>query len=253
MPLMDEFKKERESVQHGSLSQKIAYFWDYHKWHILLVFIIAVFIANLIYNSVTRLDTILNGILLNFSMEDSAATSDDLVNGFFAEQKIDAKAYDAYLDTSLYYIAAAPSEINASNYQTMQAILTRSATGDLDFITAEPTVLIDLAYKDIFWNLEDILSEEQLALYEPYFCYIDMAVVEELDEANARNEKVAYTEYPDYAKPEAMMEPVPVLIDLSRSEMLSAAYNNAYDTLAIGIVNNTNLENTLLFIDYLLH
>lgn len=252
MPLMDEFKKERESIRNGSVTQRISYFWDYHKWHVFLALIILIFIANLIYNSVTRPDTILNGILLNSSPEGSADPSADLVSGFFAAQNIDTKEYDAYLDTSLYYVAAKPSEIISSNYRTMQAILTRSSIGDLDFITADQTPLIDLAYKDLFWNLTEILDEEQQALYEPYFCYVDMAVVRELDEANARNEDVSYIEYPDYTKPEAMAEPVPVLIDLSRSEMLNAAYNNAYDTLAIGIVNDTNLETTLFFIDYLM-
>ena len=29
MPVMDEFKEEREALKHGTPKQKLAYFWDY--------------------------------------------------------------------------------------------------------------------------------------------------------------------------------------------------------------------------------
>ena len=252
MPLMNEFKKERESVKNGPLKQRAAYFWDYHKWHVFLALIIVVFVTNLIYNFATEPEIILNGVLLNSTVWDSENSSADLGSTFLTEQNIDTAEYAVHFNNSLYYIAAEPSKIISSNYQTMQTILTQSAVDKLDFLTADLNSMIDLAYKDLFWDLTDILNKEQQALYEPYFCYIDMTVVRELDEVNARNEDVSYIEYPDHTKPEAMVEPVPVLIDMSQSETLSAAYNNAYDALAIGIMNDTNLKTMLLFIDYLM-
>ena len=252
MPLMDEFKNERESVKKGSVTQRAAYFWDYHKWHVFLALIIIAFVANYVYSLATKPETILNGILLNSYSEDFKDPSEDLVNAFLTEQHINSDKYDVYLDTSLHYTAAEPSRIIASNYQTMQVILSRSTIGDLDLITADLDAMIDLAYKDLFWNLTEVLREEQLVQYEPFFCYIDLAVVRELDEANARNEDTSHILFPDYSKPETMKEPVPVLIDVSKSEALRSAYDNAYDTLAIGIVNDTNIEMSLRFLDFLM-
>lgn len=252
MPLMDEFKEERESVKKGSVTQKAAYFWDYHKWHMFLALIVIAFVANYIYSLVSKPETLLNGILLNSYSEDFEDPSEELVSAFLTEQHINPAKYDVYLDTSLRYTTAEPSGIIASNYQTMQVILARSTIGDLDLITADLNSMIDLAYKDLFWNLTEVLSDEQLSQYESYFCYIDLAVVRELDEANARNEDTSHIVFPDYSKPETMEEPIPALIDVSKSEPLRSAYGNAYDALAIGIVNDTNIEMSLRFLDFLI-
>jgi len=36
MAVMDEFKEEREALKRGTPKQKLAYFWYYYKWHVII-------------------------------------------------------------------------------------------------------------------------------------------------------------------------------------------------------------------------
>ena len=40
MAVMDEFKEEREALKRGTPKQKLAYFWYYYKWHVIISVII---------------------------------------------------------------------------------------------------------------------------------------------------------------------------------------------------------------------
>ena len=49
-----------------------------------------------------------------------------------------------------------------------------------------------------------------------------------------------------------MKKPIPILIDLTKSEKLNTVYSVQFDTLALGIVSATNPETTIQFIEYLM-
>ena len=53
MPVMDEFKEEREALKHGTPKQKFAYFLDYYKWHVIVALAVIGFAGSLIYQAVT--------------------------------------------------------------------------------------------------------------------------------------------------------------------------------------------------------
>ena len=36
MPVMDEFREERETIKNGTFKQKWQYFCDYYKWHVII-------------------------------------------------------------------------------------------------------------------------------------------------------------------------------------------------------------------------
>ena len=65
MPVMDEFKKEREAMKNGTPKQKLAYFWDYYKWHVIISVIVLVTAVSFIYQAVTRKSVALYALLLN--------------------------------------------------------------------------------------------------------------------------------------------------------------------------------------------
>ena len=58
---------------------------------------------------------------------------------------------------------------------------------------------------------------------------------------------------PDCRNPETMGDPIPVMIDVSSSDVFASIYSTAENGLAIGLaVNGPNLEMTLEFLEYLL-
>lgn len=52
MAVMDEFKEEREALKRGTPKQKLAYFWYYYKWHVIISVIIIGMLVSFIYQFV---------------------------------------------------------------------------------------------------------------------------------------------------------------------------------------------------------
>ncbi len=247
MAAMDEFRKEREAVKNGTFRQKLSYFWDYYKWHAIIPTVIIICIASFIYHKFTDPETILNGILLNtYSIE---SDSSDLMNGFYEEQEIDRKLYDISLNTTLSYYTE--KDAATSNYQTLQALMAWTAAGQVDFISGDLEAMTELAYKGYFDDLREILTEEQIAQYEPYFLYMDQAVIEKRNEAYDNQEDASLISIPECDKPETMEKPIPVLLNLPPGESLVKAYGYDTNEIIFGIPSNAeHLEMALHFIEY---
>ena len=74
MAVMDEFKEEREALKNGTPKQKLAYFWYYYKWHVIISVIIIGMLVSFIYQYVNRKDIAFNAVLLNASSLDQISS-----------------------------------------------------------------------------------------------------------------------------------------------------------------------------------
>lgn len=249
MALMSEFQKEREAVlKHGTPKEKIKYIWDYYKWHIITPIIVISVIIWYIVHIVTAPDIILNGVLMNAYHTETSITGEELLEEFYKEQEIDSKEEEINLNTSLYYTAGNDN----ANYETTQALMAWHAADALDFIVGDLPSLTELAYRGYFPDLREVLTEEQIAKYEPYFLYMDQDIYTRRSEILSNLEDASSLEYPDCTKPEEMVDPIPVMIDISKSQKLSEVYTETSEVLTVGItVNVVNKALTLDFIDYL--
>lgn len=249
MALMSEFKEERDAVlKNGTLKQKIAYIWDYYKWHILIPIVVISCLIWYIVHIITAPDVILNGVLMNAYKTETSITGEELLEDFYKVQEIDSKEEEINLNTSMYYTAGNDN----ANYEALQALMAWHAADSLDFICGDSMALTELAYRGYFPDLREVLTEEQLAKYEPYFLYMDQDFYVKRSEMLNNMEDVSNMEYPDATKPEDMGDPIPVIIDMSQSPKLAKIYTDTSDTLAVGITANVvNKELTLDFIDYL--
>ena len=250
MALMDEFKEERENIKNGTLKQKTAYFWEYYKWYVIVPVIILIVVISYIHHMMTKTDDVLNGLLINAKSVEAQTLADQLGADFSKEMKIDTKEYSVSLNTSLSYMANNPSGM--TNYETSQALMAWIGAGAVDFINSDANTMTELAYREYFSDLRDVLSEDNLTQYEPYFLYIDQAVIDARNDSLENNQDADTITLPDCRKPETMEKPVPVLIDMSQCKTLTELYSEK-DTLALGIVSNApNLDMTLNFLKYLM-
>lgn len=261
MAVMDEFKAEREYLKkHGTRQEKLAYFWDYYKWHTIVGVAALIFIISSFYNALTAKDVVLNGILLNSTTMLDTKKQDDLILDFMTKQEINTKKNKISFNTSLQYTVFDDEEdIDYTNgeltYTASQIMMVQVASGDLDFITGDLEILTSIAYSEYFVDLTTVLNEEQLALYEPYLYYLDQSVLELLNESAQSNETTQVT-IPDVDKPETMKTPVPVMIDLSRCEDIKIFYPNMKEDkpIVMGfIANSKHAEMTGKFLDYLMN
>ena len=254
MALSEEFKAERDKVKSGPLPQRIAYFWDYYKWHTIISIVLIVGIVSFIYNLVTKTDPVLSGIMLNSYSKNTEATN-ALINEFIELRDIDTKEYHVSFNTGLSYSNEGDGTSAQLNYSTDQVITARHMAEDLDFLTGDLATMDTYAYRGLFTDLSTILSEEQMTFYEPYLLYIDMAVIEEIQRASEAFEDTASITHPDCRKPEEMEKPVPVMIDVSSCKRLTEIYEyeDIHSSLSFGVcANAVNKENTVIFLDYVM-
>lgn len=249
MALMDEFKKEREAVwENGTIKEKALYIWDYYKWHIIGPIVVVGVIVWYIVHMLTATDIIMNGVLMNAYGTETSVSSGNILKDFYEEQEIDTDEEEINLNTTLNYLAGN----DTANYETLQVLMAWHSADSLDFIGGDLPTLTELSYRGYFYDLRELLTEEQIAKYEPYFVYMDYDFYTRRSEMLSNLEDTSSLEYPDCTKPEDMVDPIPVMIDMSKSQKISELYSESSETIAIGVTMNVvDKELTLAFIDFL--
>jgi hypothetical protein len=238
MALMDEFREERASVKQKPLKDKIAYIMDYYKWPIIGAVIAIIIISSLIYGKLTEKEDALNGLLLNVNLYGSASAlkdCDTLSDDFLNTLNLNNQKYKVSFNPSITYYVNGDNPSQYFSPQNQQLIMTLVSTGTADFMTADTDTMLVFAYQGYFMDLSEILSDEEYAAYEPYFLYIDATFSDRLNELKENGSSDTSIEVPDWTDPDSMEKPVPVLIDMSKSDKLMQIYNQTKkDTICMG-------------------
>lgn len=249
MAWKDELNNAKKVFHNGTTKEKVVYIWEYYKLHIFAIVFVVCFIGSVIYNNVTAKEYVLQGIFLNTLVE--SETVSEMEQDFIEAYPIDTSSEEVFFDASMYY--SDDSDAMETSYQTMQVLATRVAAREIDFMAADVATLYNFAYDQYFAELPEILSEEQLEAYEPYFLYYDKAVLEELSNIDYTAEVIPEIALPDPSKPELMEEPVPVMIDVSSSEKISTLYPASTKKYAFAfVVNGKHDEKTAELLEYLM-
>lgn len=254
MALRDEIKAARKDlVENGTLKEKIAYFFDYYTLHTVIIAALVIFVVSFIYGQVTKPDTVLNGLVLNVFSVDKGDPVQDLADGYLKHHNLDPKDYEVSLNASLMInMGNSSQQGQISDYEASQAMMVQCAAGAVDFISSPLNAILMYGYGDILVNLENVLSEEDLKKFEPYLLYVDLAVVEQKNQAIDNDQNADEIPCPDPTKPEEMEKPVPVFIDVTKCEKMANIYSYSSDTLAFAVaVNAPNPERIADFLEYL--
>lgn len=247
MAVMDEFKKEREMMKSRTPKEKFAYFWDYHKWHVIGTAAVLIFVISYIHNVVTAKDTAFYAVLINsVSVEDT----DPYMQEYAEYAGIDLEEYDILFDSSMVIQKDTNDEMS---YTYMQKLMAYTAAAELDAMITGDETFRQYAYNENFHDLRNILTAEQLEKYEPYFYYIDYKIVEETEKAIDEWDESYVPDYPDSTNPDVMEQPIPVGIYVDSSAKLKEYYGFAEGIGVLGIYGNTQrLENTLKYLDFVM-
>lgn len=244
MPVMDEFREEREAIKHGTFQQKYQYFKDYYRIPVIVALLTIVLIGSLIYSFVTHKDSEFYAAMLNCLPYEK---NEWLMEEYVQYAGIDLDEYSVIFDTSIYYRL---NSNDADSYAAAQKLFTYSGAGALDVMLGGGDEFAFFANSSMFLDLRTVLSEEQLRKYQPNLYYIDASLID----PNA-TEPLAPSDYANPKAPEDMENPMPVAVFVESSEKLTTAYyfQNADDGIALGIYGNSpHTENAVALIDYLL-
>ena len=245
MPLMDEFKEERAKIKEAPLKEKIKYYGYYYRWHAIVVISVIVLLSVWIHDVVSSKESMFFAAFVNSV---SLQQDNNMEEDFASYAGIDTGTYDVLIDNTISIDPNATDEMSVSSSQRMMAY---TAAGELDVIVGSDDIFSGYAYNDMFHDLRDILSEEQIKTYEPYFYYIDRTVVETIN-ANSSDLDFVMPALPAPTKPEEMEDPVPVAIIVNDFSRLNDSYYFNGDVTALGVmVNSEHTEYAVSFIDYL--
>lgn len=251
MSFRDELNNAKKVVREGTTKEKVEYFWDYYKWHMFILIFIVGMIGNILYTYMIQKDYVLQGIFLNAVAEQEDKI--ELEQNFIEHATIDSDKETVFFDTNYYFSTDTKSSFVANSYETLQIMHAKIATGEIDFIVGDLDSMNNIAYREYFYELPEVISDEILKKYEKCFLYYDRAFIEKLNNMDEIIDTSKTIIYPDPRKPELMEDPVPIFIDVSKSQKLQGFYPYADNVCVMAFaVNSENNEEARCFLDYLM-
>lgn len=248
MPLMDEFKEEREALKHGTPKQKLRYFWDYYKWHTIAVIAAILVLIFTIREFVTRKDTAFYACFLNLTRYNYTMDEAESVNAFAEFAGIDTDKYSIFFDTSIQIGMGTGADNDSS-----QKLFAYLFAAEIDVMVSDLDSILTYAYQSDFYDMRELLSEEQLAACQDSFYYIDGAVLDEIKAARESNNLSYSPVYPDPLLPDQMKDPIPAGIVLRDDNPLAKDYYFYEKKGAVSVMINTKRpELALKFIDFVM-
>lgn len=247
MPLMDEFKEEREALKHGTPKQKLVYFWDYYKWHTIAVIAAILVLIFTIRGFVTRKDTAFYACFLNLTQYDMMDETES-VNAFAEFAGIDTEKYSIIFDTSVQIGMGTVMDSESS-----QKLLAYLFAAEIDVMASDLDSILIYAYQGDFYDMRDLLPEEQFTACQDAFYYIDGAVLAEIKAARESNDLSYSPVYPDPLLPGQMKDPIPAGIVLRDDNPLAKDYYFYGKKGAVSVVINTKrTELAMKFLDFVM-
>ena len=132
MPVMDEFREEREAIKNAGFKEKWEYFWEYYKWYVIGGAAIIILLTIFIRDMVNKKDWIFYGAMINAVAVDEQA--ENLMNDFAEIAQLDTEKYGVLFDTNYSIVKGSYDEISGASAQRLLVNLTAA---DLDFVISE--------------------------------------------------------------------------------------------------------------------
>lgn len=158
MPVMDDIKESHSKLEGKGFKYRVKYFWDYYRVTTLVVVLVAIFLFSIIKTIVTAKTPAFEVIFMN-----AIATPDQ--TEFAKEIEIDEKKYEVVFDAA-YNMNVSQESYDQATYTTAQKLMAVVASGTADAMLCDPSIAEYYSSSDIFADLRDIYSKEELALIE---------------------------------------------------------------------------------------
>ena len=242
-----------QKMKGRSFKEQAAYFWQYYKWHTLIILVLLSYAIYGICAIAGKKETMLNGIFLD--CYEKADFAENIADDFAEIVPIDDKNEEYKFRTDLFYDL--PRVTMRKKYQANQIISSQTMNGKLDFVISDTSTMTSFVQRTLLVDLTTFFSEDELTLMKPYFIYVDKADLDEQAETSLSDIKAMtsafYNVIPSSKDPSTMKEPIPVLLDVSECGCVRNLYTYTDEELALGIAQNTaHPETTKEFIAYLL-
>ncbi|MDE5891845.1 MAG: hypothetical protein K2H45_02860 [Acetatifactor sp.] len=247
MPVMDEFREEREAIKQKGFKEKIKYFCDYYKWHVIGGIALAAFVISLTHSILTHKDRAFYGAFINAYQTPEYNTFRE---DFAARAGIDLNEFDVMFDTSMY-ITDSPND--QGTLDTMERLTVYIAAGDVHVMAGGTSVINQYAYNGFFQDLRQILPQDLQKQLEPYYYYGDAALAAEIDALQESGEYNTAPRYPaDPTDAESMTDPIPVGLYIQDCPRIQEAFIFQDSEVILSVIGNTpNIDYVVQFLRFI--
>ena len=168
--VLEEVQEEKEQKQQQgqeclqdtsqkTLGQKLGYFWDYHKWKVIVPAVVLIVLFSVIhsYREETR-DLTLYIAMMNAHMDSPEDV--DFPQVYAADRQIDTQALPIRIDTSLYHPSPKENKTDEATVASVQKYRALLTSGKAD-VTITTSWVVDAYESDgCYKNLEEVLPSE---------------------------------------------------------------------------------------------
>ena len=249
MPLMDEFKKEREDIKNQPLKKRLDYFWTYYKWWVIGGIALIIIAVSIITNIVKSKDETVYVAMIDTVINPTGNYEENITVPFLEEHGLSPKKNTINFNLNFIFsgqkgseLPGSPSYSDTLGYSGRQNLAIYVSAGDVDAISAPEDWFDNYAYSDFFLSLDDYLSADELKALDGRICYADRAVMERFKKAHDEDNYEYSEEFPDSTDPSSMEDPVPVGIYIDDCPLFNENFACADDNssrVVIGIVRNS--------------
>jgi len=252
MPVMDEYKKERESIKGKTFKEKLDYFWYYYKIHTFVAIFVLIVLIVFIRDMTTSKEY---GYTCTFVNSNTISNDTEFMDEFAKTTDIDLSKYYVHLDDSTQF---STESYDQTSMAVMQKFVSMVYVGEIDNVVINRDLFANYAQNEMFLDLRTVLTEEQIGKYENHFFYVDLDNLgtedPDYEEMFENNQGVLATDQVDRRNPEGMSNPVPVgifLEDELNDKIVNAGFYPEDEEIVFGFLTETHLKYSQQFLDWL--
>ncbi len=238
----------KELVKAMSIKEKIKYYLYYYKTPLLIGALVLLCGSVMLDGIINKKEIVVSAKIINVKeiKEPNTMFIDELSVATGLDEE--TQRFEIDVNSYLNYDQQDTTHINQEiQMETMMGI------GQLDLIASDENTFRHIAENDKFHDLYDVLSEEQIALYEPYFYYIDEDFYEQ--KYKDMEDTTIYYTFPEYnpLSKEGMKSPMAIGIYVQEDMFLLDCYDLRDGNVVVGLVNTgERLESALTCLDVML-
>lgn len=261
MPVMDEFKEERETIKKATFKKKWEYFWEYYKWWVICGVFAIIIIITTVNSILTRKKDVLYIAVINGVEVAGNDLQDRVIDPFLTAHDYNIKKNNVRFDLDFKMNISSSNHVKANTLPdklTDYVSITNSANArqNLSIYIASSTVDMmicnenwfdEYGYSSFFTELSNVFTEEELEKYSENLYYIDGAVMERYYKANNEMDYNYFEPFPASYDIEAMEKPIAVGFIIDDDNLIASDFAYTLETkddqIIIGILSNsTNKE-----------
>ncbi len=256
MNINEEKRHQWQALKGMGFKAHWEYFWDYYKIHVAVGVFAIVMLGMLIHDIAANKPYALDSIFVNAN---SLMGADALQQGFAEYEGIDTNETAVFIDTN----TSLSPDGGSMDISMMEKIYAMIAAKELDTFLADTQIFEKYANNEMFLDLREVFTEEELSELGDKVYYLDYAEIERQNELRQKQMESGELYADDGTSdapyefvrqdPSTMENPVPYGIILENNELLKQNECYTEQTPIAGIsASSERKEVSADFIRYLL-